>query len=407
MKRTHRIRSATAAALALLGGGVSAQETAGTGVGLGPGLRLEAGLGSRLWFTDNMYRSDGDETDAMGMIVDPSAAVVYSRSHGQYRLGYEGQAASFDTVDEDNYFDSQVFLTGDLQPLSRHRVEFDARYKHGHDSFGSNRTEGQSALVDRELDIWDETGLALKYTFGQREAMLNLYARAGVTDKEYDTNRTAPANPAFGTRFLDYGAALVGGGVIYRLSAKTRVVLDLEQQELDYDTDFTPAFDGDSQRALVGLRWLATAKTSGEALIGYYARNFDDSAREDVSGIDWQVRVDWLPRSRSRLSLTTGRLVRETYLLGEDFINEQYLQLGWRQDWSRRLYSETELGFFRHQFEGTARDDDSLAGRATMYYRLTRRLTAKGGIEHSNRDSSASSLDYDRNVIFTGLDVVL
>jgi len=406
MKKTHGIRSAAVVASMMMAGAAGAQEGAGTGVGLAPGMRLEAGLGSRLWFTDNMYRSDDNETDAMGVVIDPSAAVVYSPAYGKYTLGYEGQAASYDTVDEDNYFDSQVFLTGDLQPLSRHRFEFDARYKHGHDAFGSNRTEGLT-LRDRELDIWDETGLALKYTFGQREAMLNLYARAGITDKEYDTNRTEPSNPAFGTRFLDYGATLLGGGVIYRLSAKTRLVLDLEQQELDYDLDFTPAFDGDLQRALVGLRWLATAKTSGEALVGYYARNFDDNAREDVSGIDWQVRVDWLPRSRSRLSLTTGRLVRETYLLGEDFIYEQYLQLGWRQDWSQRLYSETELGYFQHQFEGTARDDDSLAGRATVYYRLTRRLTAKGGIEHSNRDSSATSLDYDRNVIFTGLDVVL
>lgn len=407
MKGTCGLRPPMAAMLLLLLGSAGAQDHAGTGIGLAPGVRVEPALGARVWFTDNMYRSNDNEADATALIVNPAVVLAYKPSYGKYRLGFEGEAARFDTVDEDNYFDSLVFLTGDLQPLSRHRFEFDTRYKHGHDAFGTNRTQGQSALRDRELDIWEEVALSGKYTFGQSDAALNLYGRAGVTDKEYDTNRQEASNPALGTRFLDYGSTMLGGGVIYRLSAKTRVVLDLEHQDFDYDLDATPSFDGESQRALVGLRWLATAKTSGEALVGYYARNFDDAGREDVSGIGWQARVNWQPRPRSGFAFTTGRFVRETYLLGENFIDEQFVQLDWRQDWTERLYSETELGYVRHRFEGTARDDDSAALKAALSYRLTRRMTAKGGFEHSFRDSSATSLDFERNVIFAGLDVVL
>ncbi|HSW11572.1 MAG TPA: outer membrane beta-barrel protein [Solimonas sp.] len=410
MKRTRAVHSALAATgLLLICGAAVAQdgEVSGSGIGIAPGLRLEPSVKSQLWFTDNMYRSDDNETDAMGLIVEPAAVLAYSPSYGRYRLGFLGEAASFDTVDEDNYFDSQLFLTGDLRPLLRHRFEFDARYEHGHDAFGTNRTQGQAALRDREMDIWDETGLTVKYIFGQSEALLNLYGRAGITGKEYDTNRQDPVNPALGTRFLDHDSTLIGGGVIYRLSAKTRFVVDVEQKDIDYDIESTPSFDGDSQRALLGVRWLATAKTSGEAMVGYYARNFDDDGREDVSGIDWQVRVDWRPRLRSNFTLTTGRFVRETFLLGEDFINEQYAQLGWRQDWSERLYSETELGYFQHKFEGTSRDDDTVALRSALYYRMTRRITAKGGFEHTTRDSSTTSLDFQRNVLFTGLDVAL
>ncbi|MGH7461694.1 MAG: outer membrane beta-barrel protein, partial [Longimicrobiales bacterium] len=285
----------------------SQDESDASGMRLAPGVRLEPAIGTRLSFTDNAYRTDAEKTDAAGLVVDPSLVLAYSPSHGKYRLGYEGQVGAFDTSDQDNYTDSQFYLTGMLTPLLRHRVDFDLRYKDGHDPFGTNRTQGQPAIRDRELDRWNETGVAGKYTFGHGEATLNLYGRAGLLDKEYKTNREDSFGAGSGTRYLDYGSTLIGGGVIYRLTAKTRLVLDLEQQDIDYDLEFpTGSFDGDSQRALLGARWIATAKTSGEFLLGYYARNFDDNGRTDVSGVDWQVRVDWAARPRSLFSLTSG-----------------------------------------------------------------------------------------------------
>lgn len=389
-----------AAGSLLLLGTAWAQADPVTGYRLGPALRLEPSLGARIWHTDNLYYAASDETRATALLIDPALVLAYTPSSGEYKLGYRGQAGRFNTFDEDNYFDHEGFFTGDIRALARHRFEYDVRYKRGHDAFGSNRTQGISGGEDREMDIWDESGLAGKYTFGHPEAALNLYARAGVVDKEYTTNRAA------GTRFLDYRANAIGGGVLYRIGPRTRAVLDLEHQDIEYDTDANPTFDGELQRALVGLRWLATAKTTGEVLVGHYARNFDADARSDVSGLDWQAKVNWMPRARTQLSVTTGRLVRETYLLGENFINEEYLRLGWRQDWSARIYSDLLLSYYGDTFEGTTRDDDILGAAATGFYRLTRQVTMKGGVEYSERDSTADALDFERNIIFVGFDAV-
>lgn len=390
----------------LLLGTAWAQDESVTGYRLGPGLRLEPTLGARVWVTDNLYLTAADETRATALLIDPALALAYTASSGDYRLGYRGQAGRFNTVDEDNYFDHEAYLTGDVRALARHRFEYDARYKHGHDFFGSNRTQGLSGGEDREMDIWNESGVAGKYTFGHTDATLNLYARAGVVDKEYTSNRVDPGNPASGTRFLDFRSTLVGGGVLYRIAPRTRMVLDLEHQDIDYDLDASPSFDGEVERALIGVRWLATAKTTGEVLVGHYARNFDASARSDVSGFDWQARVNWMPRVRTQLSVTTGRLIRETFLLGENFINEEYLKLGWRQDWTQRLYSDIALNYYGDTFEGTPRDDDSVGAAATAYYRLSRRVTLKGGVEHAERDSSADTLDFERNITFLGFDAL-
>lgn len=411
MKTMNKTKWVVGAVGLLSLGTAGAQDAEKSGIWLAPGItapgvRLEPTVGARLWFTDNMYRTANDEADASALIVDPAVVLSYAPSNDRYRLGYQGQFAAHDTNSKDNYADSELFLTGDIRALARHRFEFDARYKHGHDALGSNRTQGVAGSEDRDLDIWNESGVSGKYTFGQPDATLNLYARAGFADKEYKTNREDPLNPATGTRFLDYGSVLLGGGVIYRLSAKTRLVLDLEQQDIDYDLDASPSFDGDSERALIGVRWLATAKTAGEVMVGHYARNFDAAGRTDVAGFDWQARVNWAPRVASQFTFTTGRLIRETYLLGESFVNEEYAKLGWRQDWSERLYSDAELLFFKDKFEGTAREDDSVGLASAVYYRMSRRTTAKAGLEHYNRDSSANSLDYKRNVIYTGFDVV-
>jgi hypothetical protein len=376
------------------------------GLGIAPGVRVEPSFGARVWYTDNMYRTASEETDATALIFDPGLAFSYSRGDAEYRLGYQGQLAQFSTVEEDDYFDNEVFFTGDLALLARHRLELDARYKHGHDAFGSNRTQGLGTFRDRELDEWNETGLGATYTFGHPEARLNFYGRTGLVDRSYTTNETDPANPATGTRFLDYRSILVGGGAIYRLSARTKAVLDLEHQDIEYDVASNPRFDGDLQRALIGVRWMATAKTTGEFMVGHYARNFDASGRSDVSGIDWRARVLWNPRVHSQFTVVTGRLVRETYLLGENLINEQYAKLGWRQDWSSRFYSDAELGYVGDKYEGTARDDDYVTAEATVYFQLSRHIVLKGGVEHSQRDSSINGRDFDRNVIFQGFDVV-
>lgn len=370
-----------------------------SGIGLGSALRLQPSLATELFFTDNRFRSESNEESETGLRFDPSLVLSYTPLAGTYNLGYKG---SIDPIVEDSYNDREIFLNADLRPLTRHRFELDAKHKHDHDELGLDRREGGVDPDSFGLDKWNEFSIGAQYTFGAPDARINLSARGDAVNREYTTNESGP----FGTRFFDRRSWSAGGGATYRLGSKTQLVLDLDHKEFRYDVDSDPSFDSTLARTLVGVRWLAMGKTTGEVLIGYFDQDFNSAQRKDVDGVDWRAQVIWGPVTQTQLTFTTGRLVRETHLFGVSFINQELYRFQWRQDWTSRLYSNVGGAFYQTEFEGTARDDDSTGFNATLFYELSRRITATAGFNITNRDSSMSSLDYDRNVYFQGFEFV-
>lgn len=396
--KTGFARSALALAIgtAAMSLGVSAQDDDESGIGLGPGLRLQPALGTEVWYTDNRFYTDGDEISETGLRFDPSLILSYAPSSGVYKAGYKGQ---IDPIIEDDYDDHEFFVTADARPLLRHRFEFDARHKEGHDALGLFRTEGTTASDPEapNLDEWESQNVGGQYTFGAPEARINVSLRGAVGSREYQTNRDI-------TQFLDHDSTTYGAGATMRVGARTQLVLDYQHQEFDYDVNSTPSFDSKLDRILTGLRWMATAKTSGEVLVGFFDRNFDSDAREDADGVDWRARINWQPASRSLFTLTTGRGIEETFLLGEDFLNDEYAELTWRQDWTQRFHSRTVVGLHQLEYEGLDRDDETLVGGVSLFYQISRHVTVKGGFRLANRDSSATNLDYERYVLFQGFE---
>lgn len=379
----------------LVTGNTMAQDDEVSGIGLGSGVRLLSSLGTQILYNDNRFRSNEFIESETGLQFDPELTLSYAPSESTYQLGYRGH---IDPVVEDDYNDREFFLTADARPLLRHRFELDARYSYGHDELGLGRTQGAIDPDSLSLDEWAEQGINAQYTFGAPEARMNLSVRGGVKERDYKTNRD------LGTRFLDYDSTLIGGTAAYRLGGKTQLVLDLEHRNFEYDVNANPAFDGTIDRALVGVRWIATAKTTGEILVGHYSRDFDESARADDDGADWQARIIWEPVTTSRFTLSTGRLIRETFLLGENFVNERFYKVDWRQDLNSRCYANLTATLIKTDFAGTPRSDDVTQTGVRLFYELTANTTVKTGVEFIRRDSSSSNFDYDRDALFLGFD---
>ncbi|MGH8516037.1 MAG: outer membrane beta-barrel protein [Panacagrimonas sp.] len=375
----------------------SEEEETVPGIRLGPAMRLQPSLGTMVWFTDNRFRSESDEISETGLRFDPSLVLSYAPSLGTYELGYEGQV---DPVAEDDYDDHKVFASADVRPLLRHGFKADASYEENHDELGLNRTQGAIDTEALKLDKWESTVLNGEYTFGAPDARVNLSVRGGWRARDYLTNRS------LGTKFFDHNATLAGAGATYRVSAKTQLLLDLEHQDIEYEVKANPILDSKLDRALVGVRWAATGKTVGEIMVGYYTRDFDASEREDNEGLDWRAKVIWVPATRTRLTLETAHLNRETHLLGENSINEQAYRLSWKQDWSARMSSDLSVSHYEDDFKGTPREDDSDIATGVLEYELTRRFTIKGGVEYTRRDSSLGRFDFNRTVLFQGFEFV-
>lgn len=369
------------------------------GVALGPGMRLEATVEGQTAYTDNFYRTNTNEEDAWSYLLLPGMELTYRQDTGGVRVGYAGEMAEHDTRSKDDYFDHKLYLESDYRPMTRHEFRFNFDYLDEHDELGTSRTSGLQAVNNRELDQWTRVNAQARYTYGAPTARFNWHIRGLIRDKEYDTNRVDTQNPAAGTRFLDHSANGFGAGMVISISPRTKAVFDLEHREIAYDVDSNPSFDGEFQRYLLGVRWQATAKTTGEFLVGQYERSFDDSARNDVDNFSWEARVTWAPVNYSTFQLKTGRTAYENFQLGEDFVESDYFELVWRHDWRSTIHTEIGGNISDFNFEGTnpQREDENTAWFANLEVEVAPRYLISFGYTLHERDSSIAAAQYDRN----------
>lgn len=298
----------------------------------------------------------------------------------------------------DDYLDVAADLLLTLQPSQRHRFSLGADYVYGHDPFGSIRTEN-TAAASAELDEWQKSEAAVTYRIGAKNALLNSTIKAGVEDKRYETNRAQ-------TIFLDHQINAIDYELAVNYSPKTSLVLDLGYRDIDFDLDPLGSQPRDSQQLTtrVGIRWEATAKTSGELKLGSRRREFRQSQQPDDEAFSWLLSIDWAPVSQSKISFSTGQRSTESYRGDTRFIDGGYASLAFSQVLSQRLSGKFELTYSEDDFVGTtAREDNVFAAAVSAGYRLSRHANLFAAVTHAIRDSNEQGRDFEATAARVGL----
>lgn len=380
------------AALVAVTSGAYGQETA-------EGTRLELSLEAGARFTDNFYYTSDvlGQDEGTGLIVKPAVSLVSATPRFMFTARAAAETGSFDTVSEDNYQDYQFSLGADWKPALRHRFTYSSRLEYDHDPFGTERTEG-TARATRELDEWRRFRSQLQYQNGLPADPINLEFSLFGVSKDYQTNQLT-------TQFLDY--QIVGGDttLFYNYSPKTRLFANLMASHITVDAVAPGAFDrgANELRYLLGTRWAATSRTSGDVRVGYVSRKASDARRDDFSSFDWRAQVIWSPLATRSFSFTGGRDSQESYLANVDFINNIFYSVQWSEDWTQRFRTEMVVGFVDSEFIGTNRRDDVLRLSLDGEYRLSRSLKLLGNVGQYQRDSQPSTFDYDRFSSYLGI----
>lgn len=387
-------------------GATSFHAIAGQGVPIAPGLRFESAVKTEYFSTDNFYRTNDNEVDAKGFILVPELGMFYAHSSGQYALTYKGEMGEIDSASEDDYLDHGLAATAEIRPYAKHAFDFNLSFAKDHDDLGTVRTTGQTRVDNRDLDEWYGWRTGAKYTYGADSARLKWFILGNVFDKEYTTNEAA------GARFLSRQEAGLGGGLTYQLTPKSLLLFQIDKTDIEYDHDLPAAFGGSLNgtltRGLLGYRWLATAKTSGEVWFGLYERDFEESSRGTGKGDSWLVNVSWAPVSYSVFTLDAGQSVQEAALQGENFINRQQIGIQWSHNWSSRASTYAYYRILEDEFDGADRVDDfdnyGFGGR----YELTTHYILKLEYAVTDRESdiAGTNLDFDRNTIRLSLNAV-
>ena len=198
-----------------------------------------------------------------------------------------------------------------------------------------------------------------------------------------------------------FNQSTLGSTFFYTTNASTDAFFEIKAGPIKYDVSETISRDSDMLSALVGVKWEATALTSGSFKIGQEQKNFSDAAREDFKGVSWEGNVDWKPLTYTTLTLETSRAAKDPDVQG-DYISESVYAANWQHEWNEKVTSTLNFSYVREEYTGAERLDKSNNLYADVSYKFRRWLDVAFYIEYTDQDSTRDDIVYDKNVV--GLD---
>ena len=376
-------------------------------------------------YDDNVASSNIDDVNSWATIYEPS--VSFKRNFGEfginnYQLDYVLVHGAYHASDQDTYTDHDISGKVNYELNSRHRFVVQAGYIDSHDERGSRFSIGSGDQLATP-DTFEQLYGSIEYNFGVVEADMRLQFEYGFLDNDYDSRIIADENgdPFDRTRERDRRSDQFVGRMLYRIGAATDLTLEAANLDIDYDYTATPENELSSteSRILAGVKWEATALTTGYAKVGYKEKDFDLTSRDNHYGFEWEAEVEWEPKTYSRFKLSTGRSTQETN--GEGFFlpgqtGEGYYvvntthSLAWIHDWNNRFSTETSYSYIEDIYrgdDGDLRDDDNSGLLVKAYYDMNYWLSFTLEYVNNDRNSTRNDFEYDRELITLGVRVAL
>ncbi len=209
------------------------------------------------------------------------------------------------------------------------------------------------------------------------------------------------------TSQLDHNTTDYGGTFLWRLQPKTYATFNLKQSKYAYK-DPTSTLDSTDTFMLLGVRWEATAATSGRFGLGRQTKKFDSAGtaagRQEFSGTSWEGGVNWKPLTYSSVDYNTYRRTFDSTGLGDFTVNQTH-QVVWTHAWSSRVTSMLTGRYMNDQFSnapvaaigGASREDTTKSAGLRVTYNMRRWLNIGADYTYSTRDSNDINFKYNRN----------
>jgi hypothetical protein len=239
----------------MAGGAVAAdsQEQAGgevrSGVINAGGFEIQPKLGLAIGRNDNVGLSNV-KTATNFTMLNPSV-IIGLPVHGQmYSAKYSGKLARMTGSSIDNYNDHTFGLAAVNTWSARLNTLVNADYVKGHD--------GRNAVMFRNKELWHNAGVKGKLHYGAEGAQGQFELAAGQSYKRYDSNNGGS------TQLYNHNKTDLSGTFFYKVAPATNMILEAGNSKFAYVDAASRQLDSNEQRLMVGAKWEATAKTTGE-----------------------------------------------------------------------------------------------------------------------------------------------
>lgn len=326
----------------------------------------------------------------------PSVRLEAKQGVNLYELSYRGEYGRYNSQRTDDFENHNFGARADLTLDKRNRLNLGLQYQNAVDPRGT-----LNLAATPTPNEYRQTGGTGLYTFGAQDAKGRLELQGGYSDKRYVNNRSVTA--ALDQNRTDYGATF-----LWRVMPKTYATFNLSQSAYDYQQEGAATYNSKDTNALIGLRWDATAATSGRFEIGNSTKKFDSAGQaagyQEHSGVMWKGTVNWKPLRYSSIDFNTQRSVNDSTGLGHFTVN-QANQVLWTHAWNSRVSSKLSGSYATDKFNsapiasigGADRSDTTKSLGLKLDYRMRRWLKIGAEYLHTTRDSNDDASDYQRN----------
>ena len=314
-----------------------------------------------------------------------------------YDLTYRGEFGRYNSQKNFDFNNNDLDGRANLTLNARNNLKLGARYEDKVDPPGTLNIAATPTPNHYRVPTY--SGL---YTYGAEDAKGKLELLGDYSQKRYVNNRDVTAQ-------LDLDTVDYGGTFLWRVMPKTYATFALKQSVFDYKEQ-SVTLDSDNTYALIGLRWEATAATSGKIQLGNWSKKFEDAGRQagrtDKSAFGWDAAINWKPLRYSSIDFITRSAPVESTGLGNYTINDAY-QVLWTHAWTSQFSSELGGSYMTDKFDaapvatagGSDRKDTTKSAGLNLTYSMKRWLKLGAEYLYDTRDSNDNNFDYTRNRI--------
>lgn len=324
--------------------------------------------------------------------------VVEMPTQGQvYSATYSGTYANYTGSTVDNYYDHGFGLAAKNDWSTRVNSLINVDYNKGHD--------GRNALgiVNNGFkQLWHTTGVKGMVHYGADGAQGQFELTAGQIAKRYDTN-----NGGTGTSLMNNDATNLMGAFFYKVAPATHMIVQAGTTSFSYLDAAAKARDSKEQQYMVGVKWDATAKTSGSVKVGKVSKSFNIGTPPSSSSTAWDANVTWSPLTYSVVNVSLSQKAAESFGTGSYMVSRDS-NVDWTHGWSSHIKSKLSFGDGVDTYQAPSNQiNKRQTYGAKLSYEVNRWLNA--GVEYQNtkRNSNVAAMNYTQSVSMLVLDGTL
>jgi len=373
MKKLHKISAMALAISGILAGQAQAIEPASMNLG---GFTFTPTLELSETYDDN-FRANNNEESSWITSIKPTFVLGAQERNNVYQLSYSFLHDRFHSSSRDNNTDHFLSATANMEFNVRNRLDARATFAKTEDVDDTN--------VATANDRFSTTGLGAVYTFGAPSALMNLEFGYNHERKRTDNNVNFDK---------ELNSDVLSGTFYYRVGPRTQLLAEVRRSDFDYKS--ANQFDSTNMAYLAGVKWEATAFTTGTAKFGRVKKDFDDSSKADRSSNKWEVGVAWQPLTYSTFTLNTRQGIDEGDE-GSNTIKSTTTGLNWNHRWSGFVTTNATLSHTNKDYDVSGRNDKIKSLGLGVTYELRRWLDLSLGYQYNDQSSTVAAENHDRN----------